>query len=108
MGIIELKLNFAEGNLMRKKVNIKTVVLVILLVYGGVLFINQRVNAHKIKQEMNNQQQELAKLKDVNQQLQDEVNMSKNESYMEKLARERLNLVKEGETPVIQSSSKKK
>jgi cell division protein FtsB len=107
MGIIKLKLNFAEGNLMRKKVNIKTIVLVILLVYGGMLFINQRVNAHKINEEMNKQQQELAKLKDVNQKLQDEVNESQKESYMEKLVREKFGFVKDGETPVKQSSSKK-
>lgn len=93
---------------MKKKINIKTVVLVILLFYVGVLFVNQRINAHKLNQEMIKQNQELAKVKDVNQQLQDEVNMSKDDSYMEKLARERLSLVKEGEIPVIHSSNSNK
>jgi cell division protein FtsL len=95
---------------MKKKINIKTVVLVILLFYVGILFVNQRISARKLNQEMIKQNQELAKVKDVNQQLQDEVSVSKDDSYMEKLARERLSLVKDGEIPVIHSpnSNKKK
>jgi cell division protein FtsL len=108
MGIIKLRFSFAEESLMKKKINIKTVVLVVLLFYVGILFVNQRISARKINQEMIRQNQELAKVKDVNQQLQDEVSMSKDDSYMEKLARERLSLVKDGEIPVIHSSNSNK
>lgn len=92
---------------MRKKLNIKTILIVVMVLYVGSLFISQRVNAYKLKQDISKQQKELAKLKDINQRLQDEVEMSKTESYMERLARERLGLVKDREIPIINSSNKK-
>ncbi|MCS4481924.1 septum formation initiator family protein [Clostridium botulinum] len=39
-----------------------------------------------------------------NQKLQDEVKLSKSKDYIEKLARERLRLIKKGETPVINNT----
>jgi cell division protein FtsL len=91
---------------MRKKLNIKTIVLFAIALYVGSLFISQRINAYKLKQEISKQQKELARLKETNQRLQDEVEMSKTEGYMERLARERLGLVKDREIPIIHSSSK--
>jgi Septum formation initiator. len=61
----------------------------------------------RIKNEILTQQKELNIVKEKNQQLQDEVNMSKTDDYMVKLARERLGLVKENETPVIHSTDTK-
>lgn len=92
---------------MRKKLNIKTILIVVMVLYVGSLFISQRVNAYKLKQDISKQQKELAKLKDINQRLQDEVEMSKTESYIERKARERLGLVKDREIPIINSSNKK-
>lgn len=92
---------------MRKgKFNIKTIGLIIAAFYVGSIFISQRINSYKLNVEISKQQLELEKLKEKNQRLQDEVKMSKTEAYMEKLARERLGLIKEGETPVIHSSNK--
>lgn len=75
--------------------------LVLAAVYIGYILISTQLAMNKIKKELTVSQQELIKLKDKNQKLQDEVNLSKTDAYIEKLARERLGLIKEGETPVI-------
>ncbi|SKA78720.1 cell division protein FtsL [Clostridium sp. USBA 49] len=86
---------------MGKKISLKKVLLVLAAVYIGYILISTQLAMNKIKKELTVSQQELIKLKDKNQKLQDEVNLSKTDAYIEKLARERLGLIKEGETPVI-------
>lgn len=51
---------------------------------------------------------ESKKLKEENIKLQDEIELSKTDKYIEKLAREKLGLIKDGETPVIDESVNKK
>lgn len=86
---------------MGKKLSLKKILLVLVAVYVGYILISTQLAMNKIKSEFAVSQQELKKLKDKNQKLQDEVNLSKTEAFIEKLARERLGLIKEGETPVI-------
>jgi cell division protein FtsB len=60
---------------------------------------------YSINRQIEQVEQEKQSVMDKNQKLKDEVKMSKSDSYIEKLARERLGLVKPGETPVIDSSN---
>lgn len=93
---------------MKKGAGFKLVIAGVAIAYVGYLLINHQVNAYKLKQEIAERRVELDKLKDRNQRLQDEVKMSRTDPlYMERLARERLGLIKEGETPVIHSAAKK-
>jgi cell division protein DivIC len=92
---------------MRKRFNLKTIGVIIAFLYAGGIFTGQRVNAYKLRLEIQKQQSELQKVKERNQRLQDEVKMSRMDMYIEKLARERLGLIKEKETPVIHSTDKK-
>ena len=93
---------------MRNKINIIRVGVIIALIYVGGLFASQIINTNKLKIEISKQQVLYERLMGQNQQLQDEViYMSKDNTYMERLGRERLGLIKEGETPVINSSNKK-
>lgn len=89
---------------MRKKFRLRNLLIVAAVLYVGYVFVSTQLAMNKIKHEINVKQQELAKLKDKNQKLQDEVDMSKTDSYIEKLARERLGLVKPGEAPVVPKS----
>ncbi|WP_138203439.1 FtsB family cell division protein [Haloimpatiens lingqiaonensis] len=91
---------------MRKKINFKKVIVAVLVVYILGIFISQQVTIAKIKEENNQKKQELSTLKKKNNELQDQVNMSKSDNYIEKIAREKLNFIKKGETPVINNSSK--
>lgn len=89
---------------MRKKINFKSMLIVAASVYIGYILISTQISMNRIKNEMQVKQQELTKVKEKNQTLQDEVNNMTNnpDAYTEKMARERLGLVKDGETPVIE------
>lgn len=86
---------------MRKKFKLKKVVIIATLLYVGYILVSTQIVMNKIKQQLEVKHQELADVKDKNTILQDEVKMSKTDTFIEKLARERLGLIKEGETPVI-------
>jgi Septum formation initiator len=93
---------------MKRRANLKLFVMGLSVIYVGYVLGLQIISEHKLKNEINEQIVVLEGLKDMNQGLQDEVNMSKTDSFMEKLARERLGLIKDGETPVIHNSASKK
>jgi cell division protein FtsB len=57
-----------------------------------------------IKKQIVERKTEEQKLKVKNQKLQDEIKMSASDIYIEKLAREKLGLIKQGETPVIDNN----
>ncbi|AJD30329.1 septum formation initiator family protein [Clostridium sporogenes] len=87
-----------------KKINVKKLILFLAIVYIAVIFINQQITMHKIRDQISEKKIELKEVKEKNQKLQDEVKLSKSKDYIEKLARERLRLIKKGETPVINNT----
>jgi len=87
---------------MKKKVNLKSLIIVVLVVYACYIFINQQITMRKFNNEITAAKQELLKVKEENQKLQDKFNMTKTDMYQEKLAREK-NFIKDGETPVKNS-----
>lgn len=80
-------------------------IFILIVCYVLYVFISQQVTMQKIKNQIADKKIEEQKVKDKNQKLQDEVKMSKLDMYIEKLARERLGLIKQGETPVIDSKN---
>lgn len=90
-----------ENEIMRKKFKLNRIVFFIIIIYGLYMFFMQTADMTKIRAQINSYGHELQKLKEKNQELNDEVKMSKSDTYIEKLAREKLGLIKEGETPVI-------
>jgi cell division protein FtsB len=96
-----------ESNQMKKKkkLRLKRVIIVFASIYVGYILISTQVTMLKLKKEMEVKQQELAKQTEKNQKLQDEVMKMTNstDEYYERLARERLGLIKPGETPVIEN-----
>ena len=76
---------------MKKNINLKIISL-----------IKQVVVLRRIKKEISTQTQELEQLKEKNIKLQAELDRAQgNNEYLEKLARERLGLIKEGEQQII-------
>lgn len=86
---------------MKKKFRFKRIIFIAALLYVSYILISTQVSIAKINSEIKVKNQELSKAKDKNLKLQDEIKMSKTDAYIEKLARERLQMIKEGETPVI-------
>ncbi len=90
---------------MKKKFKIKSVVLVFAMVYVCYILIDQQATMVRQKKELKKYNVELQKKKEEKKVLQDEVELSKTDKYIEKLAREILGLVKEGETPVMDNKN---
>lgn len=89
---------------MKKKISLKHILICILIIYFSAIFINQQIIISKIKKEQAINTNKLNELKEKNKELQDQVNMSKSLDYIEKVAREKLNMIKKGETPVVNNS----
>ncbi len=89
---------------MKKILNFKKVIFLILIFYVCYVFVDQQITMNKIKAQINEKNIEMESLKVKNRKLQDEVNMSKSDAYIEKLAREKLKLIKPGESPVVNSN----
>jgi cell division protein FtsB len=89
----------------KKKLGLKKIIIVFASMYVGYILINTQITMLKLKKEMGVNQQELSKQSEKNQKLQDEVTRmtNKTDEYYERLARERLGLIKPGETPVIEN-----
>ena len=87
---------------MKKNINLKIISVVLIIGIFSVSLINQVVVLRRIKKEISTQTQELEQLKEKNIKLQAELDRAQgNNEYLEKLARERLGLIKEGEQQII-------
>jgi cell division protein FtsB len=91
---------------MEKRFTLKNIVMLILILVFCFSFVRQEVAMRSIKKEILSKQQELEKLKEKNDRLRDEVDQSKTDAFIEKMARDRLGMIKEGEKSVINSVKK--
>ena len=87
---------------MKKNINLKIISVVLIIGIFSVSLIKQVVVLRRIKKEISTQTQELEQLKEKNIKLQAELDRAQgNNEYLEKLAIERLGLIKEGEQQII-------
>lgn len=92
---------------MREKFTLKKLILTIVVLYAIVSVISQQIKITKINQEITAQEKQLEELKDKNAKLQEEVEFSKTDAYLERMTRERLGYIKPGEVPVLNDDSLK-
>lgn len=87
---------------MGKKLTVKSIVVVILLIGFGLNLVKQTVAIKRINNEIAIKGEQLDEKKEENRKLQAELErVQSNYDYLEKLARERLGLIKEGEQIVL-------
>lgn len=86
---------------MRKRFMWKYLVIGFVVINVCYILINQQIKMYKIQTQINAKTVETQNKKIQNQELQDEIKMAQSDKYTEKLAREKLGLIKEGEIPVI-------
>ena len=91
---------------MKIKMNYQKIMFLILLVYLSYSLFSQNQTMNRISAESKNQRVLLEKLKQDNNNLQDNVELASTSKYQENIARQILNLIKEGETPVKDSGKK--
>lgn len=89
---------------MKKNVNLKGIIIILVIGVFSISVIKQVTVLRRIKSDISTKTQELEELKEKNIKLQAELDRAQsNNEYLEKLARERLGLIKEGEQQVIPS-----
>lgn len=81
--------------------SLKTLVLAFLAIVAIVQFANQRATMDRIGREQKEQFKLLEEIKEENLRLQEEVLNLNSTEFIEKQARERLQMIKPGEIPVI-------
>lgn len=83
---------------MRKRLTIKKIIVVLFFLVFIIGLVRQGVAMKKIKSDIATKNRELEKLIETNKRLKVELEEAEtNYDYLEKLARERLGLIKEGE-----------
>lgn len=92
---------------MKGKIKIKKLLVIVILLYVGYIFARQQITMNNMKKELTAKQNKYNQLTDKNLNLKDELELSKTDAYMEKLARERLGLIKKGEIPVVNNGNNK-
>lgn len=92
---------------MKKKLIVKKLVIIGFAIFFVFSYVRQLITMNRIKQEISDKQTQLEEIQQKNERLQDEVDKinSDSEDYLEKLARERLGMVKPGEK-VVNSDDK--
>ena len=93
---------------MKKKLMIKKLIIFAFVIFFVVSYINQLITMRKIENEIVLKQSQLEEIQEKNERLQEEVEKinSNSADYLEKLARERLGMIKPGEK-VVNSSDEK-
>ena len=88
---------------MKKRLTLNKVIIIVIFAVFIFSMIRQGVALKRIKENLSVERQNLNQLKEENEKLQAEVESAQsNHEYIEKLARERLGLIKDGEQ-VIES-----
>lgn len=93
---------------MKKKSKLKTVAGIFVLTYVCYILVSQQITIRNKKAQLNEYMSELNKVNDEHRQLLDEKEMSKTYRYVEKLARERLGFIKQGESVVVEGNEVEK
>lgn len=86
-----------------KKLNLKRIILLLLGLYIGVVFINQQIIMFRQHRDIQEYSAELKVRESEYKKLQEDYTLSQDETYIEKIAREKLGLIKKGEQIVLPS-----
>ncbi|SKA95438.1 Septum formation initiator [Caloramator quimbayensis] len=83
------------------------VILLCIILFFGAIFVKQQLILNKLNKEYKQYNDQLSKIKMQNEQLNEQFNIMQREDYIEKLARDKLRLIKPGETLFIDKNKKK-
>lgn len=90
---------------MKKKSKVKGIAITFILLYVCYILVNQQITMKNKRAQLNESKSELEKVTKENRQLLDEKSMSETSRYVEKLARERLGFIKQGESVVVEKKN---
>jgi len=85
-----------------KKSKIKMISVTFILLYVCYILVSQQITIMNKKAQLEDSKVELERVTNENLKLKDEKGMSETYRYMEKLARERLGFIKQGENVIVE------
>ncbi len=85
---------------MKKKLTFKNLIILVLSIIFIVGFVRQEQTMSRIEKDKQAKEEQLQELEDKNERLKEESKKAQSDEYLEQLARERLNMIKKGETSV--------
>lgn len=86
---------------MKKKSKVKIISFTFILLYVCYILVSQQMTIINKRAQLKDSKVELEKVTKENLRLADEKNMSETYRYVERLARERLGFIKQGESVVV-------
>lgn len=84
----------------KKQLTLKRLIIVFIFAIFVVNYIKQEITIRRIQEDIVNSQEELQELKNKNSKLESDLKKADSNEYIEKLARERLGMIKDGEKVV--------
>ncbi|KOA18771.1 cell division protein FtsL [Clostridium homopropionicum DSM 5847] len=85
-----------------KKSKIKMISVTFILLYVCYILVSQQITIMNKKAQLEDSKLELERVTNENLKLKDEKGMSETDRYMEKLSRERLGFIKQGENVIVE------
>ena len=85
----------------KRKIKIKYILFVLIMCYLGYTFAQQQIMINYNNKEIQNLNEQYSKLEEGNSSLKDQIEFAKSNDYKERMARERIGLIKPGETVYI-------
>lgn len=87
---------------MNRKSRVKKITVISIMMYICYILVSQQITIKSKKAQLEKRKSELSNVTDEHQRMLDKTKMSETYRYVEKLARERLRFIKQGENAVIQ------
>lgn len=83
---------------MKKKLTLKNLIFLVISIVFVIALIRQQETSKRIEKDKQTNHVQLQELKETNERLHEENDKAQSDEYLEQLARERLNMIKPGET----------
>lgn len=88
----------------KRKKFLRIGLLLLLIGYVSAMLINQQTQFNYIRSQKQQISKQIAELKEENQRLERQIDLSNTDEYIEKVAREQLGMVKDGEVRYLDDS----
>jgi cell division protein FtsB len=85
----------------KRKLKLKHVIYALLVCYVGYTFVSQQFMINRMKDNIDKYTQQNDKIVESNKYLKDQIEYAKTQEYKEKVAREKMGLIKPGETVYV-------
>ncbi|MCX7903703.1 MAG: septum formation initiator family protein [Caloramator sp.] len=92
---------------MKKKKKVKKVIWGLAFIMFGSIFVKQQIILYRLNKQYRHYNEQLQKVKVINAQLKEQLKEAKSPEHVEKLAREKLGLVKPGEILFIDKNKRR-